>query len=758
MGSRKRRGSNAVAVGRQVKEKAGDLRKGLRAGMELNTVFDSTKFIEEAAHELNTHLILAALLTGVVCWLFLGSFSSTINVLMAIPVSIVGSFTVLYFFNFTLNTFTLLALTLSIGIVVDDAIMVLENIVRHREEGNSRVKAAILGAREITSAAIAATAAILAIFLPVIFMPGILGKFLFQFGVTMSVAVALSLVEALTITPMRCSQFLSAGHGTWVGKKMDLLMGRMTRFYSRMLSTVLRHRWKTIIVSLLVFSLVIPLASVVKREFVPSQDQSRFLVRLSTPIGSSLQFTDKMMKLAEAKILSHPAVLNYFVAVGGFGGNEADTGNMFVTMEDPEDRPVDPQLKRRPKQKDLMDWARKELAAIPGVRRAVIQDPSQQGFSSQRGFPVEASLLGRDWGELSTLTEQFQAEMQKSGLMTDVDTDYRLGQPEVRVVPNRQSAAERGVSIESIGNAINAMIGGIRIGKYTRGGRRYDIRVRLVDKDRSRPADIPEIWVRNNRGEVISLGDVVELKEQPSLVSISRKDRQRAIRVFANVATGKSQGEALAEMDRIARRILPEGTRMVFSGSAATYGESNQGLWFVFVLGLFTAYMVLATQYNSFIHPFTVLLALPFSVTGAFIALWLTGNTLNLYSAIGLILLMGIVKKNSILLVDFTNERRRHGSNVHDALMEACPVRLRPIIMTSIATIAAVVPTAFATGAGSETRAPMAQVVIGGVLLSTVLTLLVVPAAYSLLSRLESKRHEKELKEAMIEISAIKNP
>jgi HAE1 family hydrophobic/amphiphilic exporter-1 len=340
--------------------------------------------------------------------------------------------------------------------------------------------------------------------------------------------------------------------------------------------------------------------------------------------------------------------------------------------------------------------------------------------------------------------------------MTDVDSDFRLGQPEVRVVPNRAKAAERGVSIDSIGNAINSMIGGVRIGKYTREGRRYDIRLRLVDTDRSRPEDIGDIWVRNNRGEVIPLAEVVDLKEQPVLVSITRKDRQRAIRVFANVAPGKSQGEALSEMEGLGKELLPEGYRMEFSGSAATYGESNEGLLFVFILGVFTAYMVLATQYNSFVHPFTVLLALPFSVTGALLALWISGNTLNLYSAIGLVLLMGIVKKNSILLVDFTNERRRQGAGVREALLEACPIRLRPIIMTTVATITAVVPTALAFGAGSETRAPMAQVVIGGMILSTLLTLFVVPAAYSLLARFESQRHERDLKQALVELAETK--
>lgn len=767
IGIRKQRGSNAVAVARGVKEAVEKIKTTLPKGMDLNVVFDTTRFIEEATHELNLHLFLAALLTGVVCWLFLGSFSSTVNVLLAIPVSIVGAFSVLYFAGFTLNTFTLLGLTLAIGIVVDDAIMVLENIVRHREEGESKVEAAIVGAREITSAAIAASIAVLAIFIPVVFMPGIVGKFLFQFGVTLSVAVALSLVEALTIAPMRCSQFLAVGNESgWVSRTMDRFMGRLSRGYAHGLRWALDHRWITIGAALLLFATVFPLNKVVKKEFVPSQDQSRFIIRLQTPTGSSMDFTSNVMKEAEARVMNHPAVARYFSAIGGFGGGESDTGNMFVTLKDKDKRPYDKSLKRRWKQGDVMAWARKELSGIPGVRRVVMQDLSQQGFSAQRGFPVEASLLGRDWDQLAEVSEKFQERMKASGLMTDVDTDYRLGQPEVRVVPNRQKAAARGVSVQAIGNAVNAMVGGLRIGKYTRGGRRYDVRVRLIDKNRQQPTDIRDIWVRNNRGEVISLADVVDIKVQPTLVSITRKDRQRAIRVYANIAPGRSQGEALNELRKIAADVMPPGTRMVFSGSAATYGESNTGLLFVFLMGIFTAYMVLASQYNSFVHPVTVLLALPFSVTGAFLALWMSGNTLSLYSAIGLVLLMGIVKKNSILLVDFTNERRKHLSiapppeagptqrsrwtwAVRQALMEACPVRLRPIIMTSVATIAAAIPTALASGAGAETRAPMAQVIIGGVILSTLLTLFVVPCAYSLFSRLESHKHDADLREAL---------
>ncbi len=761
LGVRKRRGANAVSVAEGVRKQVEDLQKDLPKDLKLNIVFDTTKFIEQSTHELNMHLLMAALLTGAVCWFFLGSWSSTLNILLAIPVSIVGAFTVLYFLGFTLNTFTLLGLTLAIGIVVDDAIMVLENIVRFREMGFTKVKAAITGARQISSAAITATIAILAIFLPVIFMPGIVGKFLYQFGVTLAVAVVLSLIEALTIAPMRCSQFLETGHSSRIGQTMERFTTNLSVRYGKLLEWVLGHRWITVGGALIIFALSILLGGQIKREFVPSQDQGRLILRIQTPIGSSLAFTNEVFKQAEAKLTSNPSVERYFSAVGGFGGGgETDAGNIFLTLKDRKKRPYDTQLKRRPKHTDIMSDLRKELNQIPGVQRAVIQDPSQQGFSSQRGFPVEATVLGSNWDTLAGVAETFQTKMKASGLMVDVDTDYRLGQPEIRVLPDRTKAAARGVSIESIGNAINASIGGIRVGKYTRGGKRYDIRIRLVGENRSRPEDIDDIWVRNNRGEVIPLSQVVTLKETASLSSINRLDRQRAIRLYANVAPGKSQGEALKGMTAISKEVLPEGYRMAFTGSARTFGESNQGLLFVFILGIFTAYMVLASQYNSFIHPVTVLIALPFSLTGALIALYLGGQTINLYSVIGIILLAGIVKKNSILLVDFANEARLLGKNAHDAMLEAGPVRLRPIIMTSLATISAAIPSALSSGAGSETVKPMAQAVIGGVIVSTLLTLIVVPAVYSLFSHLESRKHETELQEALQELGEdpVKKP
>jgi HAE1 family hydrophobic/amphiphilic exporter-1 len=342
--------------------------------------------------------------------------------------------------------------------------------------------------------------------------------------------------------------------------------------------------------------------------------------------------------------------------------------------------------------------------------------------------------------------------MRKTGLMVDVNSNYKLGMPEVQIRPNRLQAARRGVSAASIGNAVNATLGGVRAAKFSRGGHRYDIRVSFNPSDRRGAADIDKIGVRNNRGQVLPLKSLVSVEEKNTLLSITRQNRSRAIRLQANVASGKSQSDALASVESIAKKLLPEGVKLAFSGTAETFKEAFLGLFIALALGVFVAYMVLGAQFNSFIHPVIVLLALPFSVTGAVLALVIGRQSLNMFSMIGIVLLMGIVKKNSILLVDFTNEQRKRGLGVDDALARACPVRLRPILMTSVATIAAALPPALALGPGAETRVPMALVIIGGVSVSTLLTLFVVPCAYSLASRLESHRHDARLREALQEL------
>ena len=551
---------------------------------------------------------------------------------------------------------------------------------------------------------------------------------------------------------MRCSQFLQIGGHKGLALWVDETMAWLTLKYREVLARALGRRWTVIIVAFVLFGGSLYLFKLVDKELMPPQDQNMLLVQLETPVGSSLEFTDSVFKKAEAYILAHKETVRMYTAVGGFEGGEINSGMIFVTLRDPKDRPI-PAGRRRPySQQELQDVFRKDLGAIPGAAKAILLDLSTGGGGAEPGYPVDFTLQGRDWDQLAALSEKFEGEMRKTNLMVDVNSNYKLGMPEFQIWPDRLQAAKRGVSVAAIGNAVNATLGGVRAGKFSRGGHRYDIRVGFRHKDRTSQKDIDKIWVRNNRGQVLPLTQLVTVEEKKTLLSITRQNRSRAIRLTANVAAGKSQAKALQAVEEIAQKVLPDGVKLAWSGTAETFKEAFLGLFEALALGVLVAYMILGAQFNGFIHPLLVLLALPFSVTGAVLALVIGHQSLNMFSMIGLVLLMGIVKKNSILLVDFTNEQRKSGLGVDDALLRACPVRLRPILMTSAATITAAVPPALALGPGAETRVPMALVIIGGVAVSTLLTLLVVPCAYSLAARLESHTHDSKLREALVEL------
>jgi HAE1 family hydrophobic/amphiphilic exporter-1 len=748
IGIKKQHGANSVAVADAVKARLEELRKTLPDDVKIDVNFDSSIFIKDAIHETEFTLLLSAAITSVVCFLFLGSPSSTLNVLLSIPTSVMGTFMVLYFMGFTLNFFTLLGLSLAIGIVVDDAIMVLENIVRHLEMGKSKVLAARDGAREITFAALAATIAVVAIFLPVAFMSGIIGRFFFQFGITISAAVLLSLVEAVTVTPMRCSQFMgdtNNAYARWASRQFDKL-GVM---YRGLLTFCLNHRLGVIFVSTAIFLVSLTLAETLPKEFLPKQDQSAFLIRIQTPVRSSITFTEDKLLGAETILRRHPEIDHFFSAIGGFTTDtgaadgavtdgQVNSALIYVTLK--------PKLHRGLGQFALMDELRKEFAAIPDMT-AVPQDLASHDFIAGRGFPVELNLRGPDYHVLEAKSAEIISRMEQTGDFRDIDTDFRTGMPEVRIYPDRALATASGVSVDTIANTVQAAIGGAVQGQYTNKDRRYDVRLRLEGGERVGPDDIMKLDVRTDYNELIPISSVIRTQTVSTYQTIARRMRERSISIFANIAPGQSQSVALDKAESIAKKALPPGYRVFLSGGAETFRETFASLFFALWLGIIVSYMVLASQFNSFIHPFVVLLSLPFCVSGAFFALLLTGQSLNLYSLIGLVLLMGIVKKNSILLVEFANQKRFvDGLAVRDALLVAGPIRLRPILMTSLATLAAAVPPALAWGPGAESRIPMAITVIGGVIVSTFFTLLVVPCAYSLMARLESKAHaEREL-------------
>ncbi len=737
LGVKKQRGSNAVAVAKGVKAKMAELNSKLPEGMHLNVNFDSTKFIEQSVSALTEHLILAVFLTSLVCWIFLGSFSATLNVLLSIPTSIMGAFIGLYFFGFTLNTFTLLGLTLAIGIVVDDAIMVLENIFRYNEKGVGRIESAIIGAREITFAALAASIAVVAIFLPVAFMKGIIGKYFLQFGVTISLAVLLSLLEALTITPMRCATFVQHGERTtWMGKAFERGMQRLKGFYEKSLAWSLNHSWQIVLGSILFVAASFAIVKTLNKEMIPLQDQSIFIARVQCPIGSSLAFTDGQVKELEAWFLNRPEVEKVYAAVGGFAGqsNDSNTGFMFVTMKDKGDRPQDPESKKVLSQQEFMNLARQNFAKNKDAK-VFMQDLSSRGFGAGRGFPIELRVSGPDWQTLAEQNSKLMDAMKASELMVDVDSDYLVGMPEIQITPDRQQAALHGVSVSAIGTTVNALIGGVKSGQYEKDGHRYDIRLK-IETAKDQLGEIDKLLIGNSRSNLIPITQVTKKETKASLQSISRVDRQRSISVYANLKPGSSQQAALDFIKVKGKELLAPGYTVEQTGTSRTFQESIRSLIFALILGLFVAYMVLAAQFNSYIDPISVLMALPFSFSGAFFALVLTHQSINIYSMIGILLLMGIVKKNSILLIEFTNTVRDRGApSARAALLEACPTRLRPILMTSFATVASAIPSAVATGAGSETFKPMAITLIGGVLVSTLLTLFVVPCAYLLMDK-----------------------
>ena len=723
IGIRKQRGANAVEVAQAVKAEVATLAAGLPEGMTLRVMFDSTEFIEHSVSEVKFELLLAVALTSLMCWFFLGSVSSTLNVVLAIPMSLMGTIAVLYFLGYTLNTFTLLGLSLAVGIVVDDAIMVLENITRHAEMGKDRVRAAREGTGQIVFAALAATVAIVAIFVPVVFTRGVIGAYLTQFGVTLSVAVLLSYVEAITLAPARCAQFLEVGHvRRGVGALADRAFEASARLYERLLVRSLRWPVLVLVLGGALFAASFAAFKALPGELVPPQDQGRFMIRLQTSVSANLDEMNGLMRQVEAKVNARPEVARALAVIGGFGGTSVNTGLMFTTLVPSNERSIT--------QQQFMQEMRKELGQIPGVR-VFIQDMSTFGFGAGRSYPVDLSIRGPDWAELGQVSERVRRDLLATGVVADLESDYQLGMPELRVTPDRARAADLGVSMEDLGTTISALVGGARVGKFSVDGRRVDVRVRLLADQRRRPEDLQGVYVRARSGALVPLSSLVTYEERAMLQSVTRKDRERAISLFGNPAPGFAQTDVNRELERIGK-TLPEGYRIVLGGGSAAMKESISGLGLAFILGLVFAMMVLASQFNSVLHAIAVMSIMPLSFAGAVFALLWSGHSLNMFSGIGIVLLMGIVKKNSIILVDYAAELQRGGASALEAMLEAGRARLRPILMTSFATSAAAVPAALALGPGGEMRAPMAIAVLGGVLLATTLSLLFVPAFYVL--------------------------
>ncbi|SMF16688.1 efflux RND transporter permease subunit [Pseudobacteriovorax antillogorgiicola] len=735
MAIQRQSGVNAVDLSDKVMARIAEINQELQpeAGMMVN--FDRTQFVRESVDELVYTLILSAVLTSLVCWIFLGSWSATSNILFAIPTSIIGTFTIIHFLGFTLNTFSLLGLALAIGVVVDDAIIMLENISRYMQMGYDRVQAAFKGSREITFAVIATSLALIAIFIPITFMDGIEGRFFWEFAVTISVAVALSSLEALTLAPMRCSQFLRVGGKRMLlGRMFESFLDSLTALYEKTLKTALRFRWLVLVGSIAIVSGAFLSVRSLPTEFAPAQDRSVIFTIFLAPDGRSMEYTSEKVAQFEKIALAHPDVDRTFVAIGGFGqGGQGNRGNGVIILK--------PSKDRKKSISEVSDELRKSAEQEIKGMNVILRDRFGSALGGRRGSPIEFTINGPNPATQKELYFKMQDEMEASGLMVGIRSNDVRELPEVRIVPNREKALERGVEISEISRIVNATLGGTTVAQYTEGSRRFDIFLQLKESDRQGIEDLKPLLVRNNRGELIPLSSVVDVKNVNGPESIFREDRVRGIRVDSSLAKGATQGNAIKEVRAIAEKILPEDYYIRFSD---TPDDKLFSIAIIMGLGLIIAYMVLASQFNSFTDPFIVYLAVPFGLIGSIAALFLGGQTLNIYSVIGMLLTMGIVMKNSILLVEFTNQLRDEGADLEEALVKACPIRLRPILMTTTATLAAALPAAMAFGPGNETRIPMALTVIGGTSLSTVFTLFVVPCVFRLINPKRRKPFEEE--------------
>ncbi len=720
LGIKRQSDANTVAVADGVRSVYSSIKDKLRKGISLDIATDVSRFIVESIKEVQFAIILGSILASVVVLFFLRNLRSTFIIALAIPTSFLGTFAAMYFLGFTLNNMTLLALSLAVGEVVDDAIIVLENSFRHLEEGEDRLTASRSGISEIVFAVITSTVALVAVFVPIAFMKGIVGRFFLEFGLTISIALMFSMFVALTLTPMLCSRWLNLpNRKRKIFRLTENMFLRTESLYRRVLEIALRHRFLVVIIAVASFAIAMLTWRLLGKELIPSEDQSQFMVVIKTPVGSSIDYTDGILHKCEAIMDDLPEIRSFFAA-SGFGG--VNKGIMFVHMT--------PKNERNRSQQDVMNYLRGRFAQIPGMVAYPLD--LTRAFGARRGAPVEFSISGPDLDTLAKVTETFIHKLSAIPGIIDVDTDLELGRPEVRTYIDRNKAADLGVDVATIGQTIRVLVGGLDVVKFKSEGKRYDVFVRLVRSERDVPFDIMRLLTRNAEGDVISLGDMVEVKETVGLNTINRRNRQRSATISANLEPTKPLGAALMDINKLAEEILPEGYTLFLSGKAETFRESYMSLLFALFLSIIISYIVLASLFESFLHPFTVMLAVPLSIFGTFGILWLTGNTINVFSMIGVILLMGLVTKNSILLIDYTNTLRKRGLDRNEAVLTASPVRLRPIFMTAFSTILGVLPIALGIGPGAETRAPMGIATAGGMFTSMMLTLLVVPVFYTL--------------------------
>jgi multidrug efflux pump len=716
--------ANVLQVAEGVQKELPGVAAALPPGVELHMAFDGSVFVQRSITEAKETLLITAGLVILIIFLFLATFRATIIPALAIPVSIVGTFAVLGAFGYSVNTLTLLGLILAIGIVVDDAIIVMENAYRHQEELHKDPEtAAIDGTKEITTAVIATTISLLAVFSPLLFLTGATGRLFNEFGAAVGGSVLISGVVALTLTPMLSAKILRvAARESRFHHVVGVVLGGITSRYERTLGRALARPFVVIGIGALLTASAYFLFTNLKREIVPPDDRGFFFTFVVAPEGASVEYTDGYLKQLEAIVEKTKDVRSSFGIIG-FGGPPS-SGFLGTILNDWDERKRSAQ--------DIIGEVQPQFFGVPGVFAFAINPPAFGGF----GAPVQFVVQNRDFEALVKGMDTLTAVARTIPGLLNVDTDLRVTKPELVVSLDRDRAEDLGVPAVNIATTLQTLLGGRDVSRFTSENKLYDVILRLDPSERATPSDITGIQVRGKNNSLVPLDAVTRVEERIGPRQLNHFNRVRSFTLSASMAPGFTLGEALDSLNARAAQVLPAGSTIDLAGESREFKESGGALYFAFALAIVFVFMVLAAQYESLLHPFTVLLAVPLAVTGALLALWITKATLNVYSQIGMILLIGLVSKNSILLVTYANQLRLEGHEALEAMREAGRIRLRPILMTSVAATFGALPIALGIGAGATSPRPLGYAIIGGLILSTMLTLFLVPAVFVVFERL----------------------
>ncbi len=725
-------GANAIEITDEFYKRFEALKKELPKDIQLNIGYDFTAFVRKAITEVEETLLIAFGLVVLIIFIFLRDWRSTIIPVVAIPVSIISAFFIMYLAGFSINVLTLMAIVLAIGLVCDDAIVVLENIYSKIEEGKTPLEASKEGANEIYFAVISTTITLAAVFLPVIFLQGLTGRLFREFGIVIAGSVLVSAFVALTLSPMMSSKLLKHSEKkNWFYRKTEPFFVGLTDAYKNSLESFMAMRWTSWFIVLASFAMIALFLKILQKELAPLEDRSNIRISTTAPEGASFEYMERNMDLISQYVKdSIPEVTTTIsITAPGFSGAGAvNTGMQNIYITEP--------ANRARSQQDIYDKISKDMKSMMGIRTTVIQPPTIG--SRMGGPPLQYVILAPHFDSLKSVLPKFLEEARKSPVLTFVDSDLKFNKPELRLKINREKASLLGVSVENIARTLQLAFSGQRFGYFIRNGKQYQIIGQVNRANRDDPQDLTNVFVRNNHGQLIQLDNVVSFEEEANPTSRFRYNRYASATIQGNVNKGYTLGDGIEALDEVKKKVLSQNFSTALTGQAKDFQDSSSSLLFAFVFALVLIYLVLAAQFESFADPIIILITVPMAMAGAMLTLWYFNMTFNIFSQIGIIMLIGLVTKNGILIVEFANQKKEVGFTSMDAVKISAVSRLRPILMTSLATILGVLPIALSLGAGGGSRQSLGVAVVGGLLFSGFLTLYVIPSIYSYMSRKKS--------------------